>query len=284
MQFGLTMPPFGAFADPRYLAETAQLAERAGWDGFFIWDHAIFHGTDYAIPATWVALAAVAMQTERIRLGAMITPLARRRPWNLAREAVSVNLLANGRLIFGVGLGSPAEGDFGMFGEEESDRIRAQKLDESLDILHGLWSGQPFSYDGQHYHLKEMAFQPVPPQRIPVWVGGGWDKPKPMQRAARYDGFFPLKWLDRITPDEWRGIITQVNGYRDDPAAPYDWIHADVSTGEDAELIQAYAEAGVTWWVEDINPWRYGWELGTPWHPDMTAQMVERIRQGPPQG
>ena len=280
------MPPFGLYADPRRLAATAKMAEEAGWDGFFIWDHVVYDPIFPGIVPQWVALAAAAMQTTRIKLGVMVAVVARRRPWNLAREMVGVDQLSNGRLIAGVGLGSPPSRDFGTFHEEQSNRIRAEKLDEGLDILTGLWSGEPFSYIGKHYQIEEVVFRPTPVQRIPIWVGGGWDKARPMARAARHDGFFPLKWGDGgVTPDEWRHIMAQVNAQRT-ADTPYDWVHASETAGDDRSqwtaIIEPLQVVGVTWWIENVHPWRFGWDWDAPWTGEMVARMDERIQQGPP--
>src|SRR5215213_9146168 len=178
MQFGLSLPAFGPFANPRYLAQSAAAAESAGWDGFFIWDSIIADPTFNPMADPWVALAAVAMQTSRLRIGALVTPLARRRPWKVARETVSLDLLSQGRLIFGAGLGDPVQWEYGFFGEETDNKMRAEKLDEGLAILTGLWSGELFGYAGKQYQLQPMRFEPKPLQqpRIPIWVGGTWDK------------------------------------------------------------------------------------------------------------
>jgi alkanesulfonate monooxygenase SsuD/methylene tetrahydromethanopterin reductase-like flavin-dependent oxidoreductase (luciferase family) len=148
MRFGMNVPPFGDFADPKALAELAQQAEAAGWDGFFIWDHIMFDPTFHPITDPWIGLTAVALHTSRIRLGTMVTPLARRRPWKVARETVALDLVSKGRFILGVGLGDPVQWDYGFFGEQIDAKIRAKQLDESLEILTGLWSGEPFSYQG----------------------------------------------------------------------------------------------------------------------------------------
>ena len=187
MHFGITLPAFADFSDPHALAELARAAETAGWDGFFIWDHIFFDPTFHPIADTWVALGAVALSTERLRIGTMITPMARRRPWKLACETVSVDQLSNGRLTLGVGLGDPVQWDFGFFDEVTDPKIRGRRLDEGLDVLTGLWSGQPFSYQGEQYNVKEVTFRPTPVQspRIPIWVGGWWPNKPPLRRAAR---------------------------------------------------------------------------------------------------
>jgi len=168
----------------------------------------MFDPTFHPIVDPWVGLTAVALHTSRIRIGTMITPLARRRPWQVAREAVSLDRVSKGRFILEVGLGDPAQWDYGFFGEETNAKIRAEKLDESLDILTGLWSGEPFCYQGKHYQLQEVRFLPRPIQqpRIPIWVAGWWPNKPPMRRAARWDGAVPIK-SDGIPANEWRTIM-----------------------------------------------------------------------------
>lgn len=287
MKFGLTMPPFGPYADPNYLAAMAQEAESVGWDGFFIWDHVVYDHPYHPLVDPWIALAAIAAKTSSIRMGAMITSLARRHPWKVARETVSLDLLSRGRLIFGAGLGDPPERDFGTFNEPEDAKIRAARLDEGLAILDGLWSGQPFSFQGVHYTVKETVFLPIAVQhpRIPVWVGGRWNSPAPMRRAARWDGFFPLKWRSMVTVDDWRDIQAYIRQHRTSDA-PFDWVQGGTTPGDQpdqaAEIAGQYQEIGATWWVEQIDPWRFG--LG--WDDLLTSEVVERmntrIRQGPP--
>jgi alkanesulfonate monooxygenase SsuD/methylene tetrahydromethanopterin reductase-like flavin-dependent oxidoreductase (luciferase family) len=287
MRFGITLPPFADFSDPRALAELAQDAEKAGWDGFFIWDHVFFDPTFHPVADPWVALAAVALQTERIRIGTMITPMARRRPWKLAREAVSVDRLSNGRLILGVGLGDPVQWDFGFFDEETDAKIRARRLDEALDIVTGLWSGQSFSYQGEQYQIKEVIFRPGPAQspRIPIWVGGWWPNKPPLRRAARWDGVCPGKWGGTITPDEWRELLAYIQKYRT-ANTPFEAVHSGTTDGDNssqsAGLVESYEQAGVTWWVEPVDPWRFGFSWEEPWSPKATVLMRERVRQGPP--
>ena len=288
MRFGISIPAFADLSDPRVLAELAHDAETAGWDGFFLWDHIFFDPTFHPIADPWVALAAVALSTERMRIGTMITPIARRRPWKLARETVSVDRLSNGRLTLGVGLGDPVQWDFGFFDEVTDSKTRARRLDEGLDILTGLWSGQPFSYQGEQYKvMKEVTFRPTPIQtpRIPIWVGGWWPNKPPLRRAARWDGVYALKANGEITPEEWRELLAYVQKYRTS-TAPFDAAHAGATPGDNptqaADLIQPYADAGVTWWIEPIDPWRFGWSYEVAWDPEATVLMRERIRQGPP--
>jgi alkanesulfonate monooxygenase SsuD/methylene tetrahydromethanopterin reductase-like flavin-dependent oxidoreductase (luciferase family) len=289
MRYAVSLPNFDAHWHPRTLAQLAHDAEVAGWDGFFIWDHILYDpygGMPMSDP--WVALAAIAMRTERLRIGTMVTPLPRRRPWKVAREAISIDHLSNGRLILGVGLGDPAHEEFTFLGESSDTRLRAAKLDESLDILVGLWSGQKFSYQGEHYQIQETLFLPTPLQvpRIPIWVGGTWPNQRPFRRAARWDGVFPTRNDGPIDPDMLRAIVDATMQHRTE-TAPFDIIFAGRTPGDDpaqaAAIIAPYAEVGVTWWIEDVSMGRFRewkpWEEPYVWP---TEEIEARIRQGPP--
>jgi alkanesulfonate monooxygenase SsuD/methylene tetrahydromethanopterin reductase-like flavin-dependent oxidoreductase (luciferase family) len=286
MRFGMSVAPFGDFGNPLALAELAQKAETSGWDGFFIWDHIMFDPTFHPIVDPWVGLTAVALHTSRIRIGTMVTPLPRRRPWKVARETVSLDHASKGRLILGVGLGDPSQWDYGFFGEETDAKIRAEKLDESLDILVGLWSGKPFQYQGKHYRLKEVHFLPQPVQqpRIPIWVGGWWPNKPPMRRAARWDGAVPVK-DDGIPAEEWRTIKEFIHQHRQG-GEPFDFVHNGASPGDNPyearRIVKPYEEAGVDWWIEGIDPWRFGWKWEEKWSKEASLRIEERILQGPP--
>jgi alkanesulfonate monooxygenase SsuD/methylene tetrahydromethanopterin reductase-like flavin-dependent oxidoreductase (luciferase family) len=145
VQRGIAIPNFGD--DPAELIQLGVDAEAAGFDGFFLWDHIVFSNTGDGPPILdpWLLLAVIAARTSRIRLGTMITPVPRRRPWQLARQTATLDVLSEGRVTLGVGIGSPAYGDFGIFGEPAGDRERAERLDEGLDVLAGLWTGDKFS-------------------------------------------------------------------------------------------------------------------------------------------
>ncbi len=272
MKYGLDVSIAGTYSNPRTLADLAAEAEQAGWDGFFVQD---FMCADEPIVDPWVALAAIAMQTRRIRIGAFMTALPRRRPWKVARETASLDHLSSGRLIFGAGLGFQAL-DFTAFGEEADPKIRAEKLDEGLAVLSGLWTGQPFSFRGKHYRVSEVKLLPEPIQspRIPIWVAGGWPNRKPFRRAARWDGIYVMTDKvngERVTPDEMREIVAYVKACRTG-SDPFDVAFADKTQSDlkkAARIVRPYAEAGVTWWLEGI------------WGSDMRKSRV-RIRSGPP--
>jgi alkanesulfonate monooxygenase SsuD/methylene tetrahydromethanopterin reductase-like flavin-dependent oxidoreductase (luciferase family) len=287
MKYGLSIPQFEDFADIRRLASLAQEAEEVGWDGFFIWDHMIFDNLDRRVIDPWVAMAAIAMNTSRVRVGPMITPIARRRPWKLAREALSIDQLSNGRLILGVGLGAPEESEFAAFGEETEAKVRARKMDEGLDIFTGLLSGEPFSYSGEFYNLAEMRFLPKPVQspHIPIWVGGTWPNKKPLQRAVKFDGYFPDVLQHPVTADDWKGVVEFVESQRGMDST-FDLVQYGVTPGDDptaaAEQLAPYQEAGVTWWIEGISPFDYGFDWPDPWTAEIVERLEQRIRQGPP--
>lgn len=282
--YGVHVQNSGEYGDARILATMARDAEDAGWDGFFIWDH-LLYTINETLPVVdpWIALAAIALNTERVRIGPLVTPLARRRPWKLARETASLDILSGGRLILGVGLGEPGDLEFAHFGEESGARTRAAKLDEALSILAGLWSGAPFRYEGMHYHIEESTFLPSPVQspRIPIWVGGEWPNKPPFRRAARWDGIFPSKRgvrLDEMmTSDDLSEIVNFVKQERpsDDSFDSFVVALGGYTPGNDRHqaiaTVAPYVDVGLTWWLEGINSLR-----------GSLQDARDRIHQGPP--
>ncbi|MGI8589177.1 MAG: LLM class flavin-dependent oxidoreductase [Chloroflexia bacterium] len=279
MKFGVTFP----WLDARTTAELAHEAEEAGWDGVFYWDGINIpeEGEGYD---PWVVLAAVAMRTQRVRIGTMLTPLARRRPWKLARETVTLDRLSSGRLILPVGLGTLDDGGFTKVGEVTDRKIRAQMLDEGLEVLAGLWSGQPFSYSGEHYQVQEMTFLPTPVQspRIPVWVVGAWPRMKSMRRALKWDGLVPTKMgadgsSEEITPNDIRAMKAYIAENRTE-TTPFDIVMEGETPGDDLDaasaIVRQLEDAGATWWLESVwaSPRKKGGVDG----------MRARIKQGPP--
>jgi alkanesulfonate monooxygenase SsuD/methylene tetrahydromethanopterin reductase-like flavin-dependent oxidoreductase (luciferase family) len=217
MRFAVSMPNFGAYGDVALLVELARDAEATGWDALFLWDHIAFPvAADFVDP--WLALTAIALRTERLRFGPMVTPLPRRRPWKVARETVTLDCLSGGRLIFGVGSGIHRE-EFDRLGEEPDLKTRAAMLDEGLAVLTGLWSGEPFTFQGEHYAVDGAHFRPPPVQRPrpPIWVAGTWPRRKPLQRAARWDGYVPDNpGPGPFTPADVRAMVAAIAA--EDPA------------------------------------------------------------------
>lgn len=263
-------------SDPRQAVEWAQAAENAGWDAFFTWD-AVW-GTD-----PWGTLGACAVRTERVRLGTLITPASRRRPWKLAAEVATLDRLSNGRAILTVGLGALDTG-FANFGEVTDRKLRAELLDESLAIINGLWQGQPFSFEGKHYTLSPSPFPPPQPPvqqpRPPIWVVGAWPRPRSLARAARWDGIVASKLpspgqFEALTPADVRALRADLAARRAaGTEALFDIVLEGVTDGarpdRGADQVRTLADAGATWWLE------------SQWSTPDQAQVLARLRQGPP--
>jgi alkanesulfonate monooxygenase SsuD/methylene tetrahydromethanopterin reductase-like flavin-dependent oxidoreductase (luciferase family) len=247
MRYALFLPIFGELAEPAVVAELAAEAEAAGWDGVFVWDHITYQApvTDVADP--WVTLAAMACATERVAIGPLVTPLARRRPAKLARECVSLDRLSDGRLVFGAGLGGDGSREFAGFGDEADPRVRARLLDEGLEVLLALWSGEQVDHQGPAYVVDDMAFRPTPVQRprIPVWVAARYPNRAPVRRAARYDGLFPI---DLDTPKQLAELLAVVAEHRDPAAGRFD-VAVDATLGRPSD----FEEAGATWWLRGFD-------------------------------
>lgn len=275
MKYGFVMP----LGDARAVAEAAKEAERAGWDAIFVWEPV--WGND-----AWVCLTAAAMVTERIRLGTMLTPLSRMRPWKLASETATLDNLSGGRVILAVGLGAPDSG-FEAFGEVTDRRTRAELLDEGLAILTGLWAGGPLIFKGKHYsvdtRLRVAGTPPTPVQRprIPIWVVGAHGRPASMRRAAAYDGLIPTvigpDGSHSLSPADLPAIVDELRGLRGDDS-PYEIIiesHGDNSDrAAAAEQAREWAAAGATWWTESL--WELAGDQGS------LPAIMRRIAQGPP--
>jgi alkanesulfonate monooxygenase SsuD/methylene tetrahydromethanopterin reductase-like flavin-dependent oxidoreductase (luciferase family) len=236
------------------MVHLARLAEDSGWDGFFLWDHISYaDGLETSDP--WALLGAIAATTEKIAVGPMVTPLPRRRPWVVAREATTIDHLSGGRLILGVGIGTPPDEEFGRFGEPTDARIRADKLDEGLQILHGMWSGRPFAHEGNHYTIDETTFAPTPAQKptIPIWVGAAWPNRRPMRRALKFEGVFPFKTdMSEWTSGQVEELVSFVAEGGRDPAE-FDVVISG-SFDQGRERRQEYDEAGATWFLSGPGP------------------------------
>lgn len=289
MRYAVSMPNFGDGLDARGVGQLAALAESAGWDGFFLWDHVFaFAPGPVDLVEPWVALAVAATRTETIRLGTMVTPLPRRRPLTVARQTASLDRLTGGRVVLGVGIGEmPFEWDY--CGEERDLRTRGDMLDEALEVVTGLWTGEPVTHRGAHYTLAADGDPswgarcyppPVQQPRIPIWVGGTWPGGRPMRRAVRWDGVVPMRRGGPWTVGDTTDLAQFIAGRRAAAASPYDVVvPLESDPGGGAGVAEAHAAAGATWWSEGVHPWRYGWEPGRPWP---AAQMADRIAAGPP--
>ncbi len=263
VRFSINIPNFGDFADARTVATVATTAEQAGWDALFIWDHVVHdkvkrHGQPFGDP--WMLLTAAALATTRIRLGTLLTPVARRRPEQLARQVSTLDAISGGRVIFAAGLGGPVDDEYGSFGETTDPAVLAERLDEGLDLLQRYWSGESVNHDGQHYQVRDVTLLPATVQRPrpPVWIGGFWPRRRPMRRAARWDGAVPL-FVDarhgQVPPlDQVRDLVDYIRGLRtDQPDRPYDLVLGGATPDDSAkarDLIAPLADAGATWWDE----------------------------------
>ena len=277
LRYGLYVPNFGRSSEPSVLAEMALEAERSAWDGFFIWDHIVEWDRRVPICDSFTALAAIAVKTKRIRIGTTVTPLPRLKPWIVARQTATLDRLSGGRPTLAVGLGGEESTDYARFGEIADNKILAEKLDESLEIVTGLWTGKPFSYSGKHYQIRTSIFLPRPKQkpRIPIWVGGFWPRKGPFRRAARWEGVIPLKLPIKLPrPEDLRDILDYIRANRATQehfdAAIIGWT-SGVNRKRNAEKVTRFADAGMTWWLESLYTKR-----------DRPEGMRKRIRLGPP--
>lgn len=285
MRSSINIPNFGEFADPRTVAAVASAAEQAGWDGLFVWDHVLHrrHRRPYGDP--WMLLTAAALATSRIRLGTLITPVARRRPQQLARQVATLDVVSDGRVIFGAGLGGPIEDEYGSFGEPTDPIVLAERLDEGLGLLERFWSGEAVNHDGKHFQVQDVTLLPASVQqpRPPVWIGGFWPHKPPMRRAARWDGAAPM-FVDarhgHAPPvDQVRDLVAYVQQHRSDELRdrPFEIVLGGVTPGDAAkarDLVGPLVEAGATWWDER--------QLQSSDEIDRLAPVLSRIDQGPP--
>jgi alkanesulfonate monooxygenase SsuD/methylene tetrahydromethanopterin reductase-like flavin-dependent oxidoreductase (luciferase family) len=240
---GLFVAPFDPLADPRVVGDLAASAEAAGWDGFFVWDHLQYGERVTDVADAWTCCAAVAMRTEKVRFGPMVTPLARRRPQVVARQAASLAVLSGGRFVLGLGLGDDWVGEFSAFGDEPDPRTRGRMLDEGLEVLTTLLSGCPVDHDGAHYAVREVRFRPAP--AVPIWLAGRYGNRAPLRRAARQDGFFVIG-LDR--PEDLDEVTAGLAQHS--PAPGYDLV-IDLRPEQDPT---GWLDRGASWVLTRIGP------------------------------
>jgi alkanesulfonate monooxygenase SsuD/methylene tetrahydromethanopterin reductase-like flavin-dependent oxidoreductase (luciferase family) len=247
MRRAISVPNVG---EPAALVDLARAAEAAGWDGFFVWDHVqVFAAAGFEVHDPWMLLTAVAGATQRMRLGAMVTPPSRRRPWVLGKQIVTLDHLSGGRAVVGVGLGYPVDDEFAAFGEVTDLRERAARTDEALEVIDRVLRGQPIEYSGQYYevhaHLRPAAVQSPRPR---IWAAATPPHRRPLERARRWDGVYCNVRLDDfmpLRPDELRDYVGDllVDPSLDVVTAP----HPEHSPEE-------YEAIGVTWLVETAWP------------------------------
>jgi alkanesulfonate monooxygenase SsuD/methylene tetrahydromethanopterin reductase-like flavin-dependent oxidoreductase (luciferase family) len=278
MHYGVVMTSGDAAA----VAELAQAAERSGWDAIFTWEPV------WGIDA-WVCLTAAAMRTSTIRLGTMLTPLPRRKPWDVATTTATLDRLSGGRVILSVGLGALHEG-WTAFERDEGRRTRAEQLDEGLDVLFGLWRGQPFSYQGKHFQVQPTTFMVPPPPvqqpRITTWCVGLAGSRRSMARAARCDGLLPNFRGDggRVAEGahplaRWEQAVTEIRALRTELGltGPYDVVYEAATDWADPaaarQLVRDVQGIGATWYLDA------DWSAATG---DPIAALRERIEHGPP--
>ena len=277
LSYGLYVMNFGEASDARFLCELAGEAEDAGWNGIFLTDTIMYYRDGREpVADSLTALAAIAVNTKHIRIGTAIASLPRRPPWLVAREAVTIDRLSDGRLTLGVGLGDPPDSEFQPFGQESEAKIRGEKLDEALDILTGLWTGKEFSYHGKHYQVDKTRFLPTPRQepRVPIWVGGSWPNKPPFRRAARWDGVIPIKnqATVKLEPTDLLAVMEYVRKQRTSKG-PFDIVV--IGNGKSEQEIEArrqrYEQQGITWWLKYLPRYR-----------NSRKEMIEQVRKGPP--
>jgi alkanesulfonate monooxygenase SsuD/methylene tetrahydromethanopterin reductase-like flavin-dependent oxidoreductase (luciferase family) len=270
VRYGIVMSNLEDYADPRLAVRLARVAEEAGWEGFFVWDHLGFvWGKPSCDP--WGVLSAIAVSTTRLKLGTAITPLARRRPHIVANTLASLDLLSGGRVIFGAGLGGVAE-EFTAFGEPGDAKVRARMLDEGLTVLDGLWSGEPLTHHGQHYEVENVSLAPLQRPGIPIWIGG--EGAPALRRAARWDGWLaPATSPDGMAKDPERiaEMVAEIKHHRR-VDTPFDVAVDGYSEPGDPALPRVYEAAGATWWLESIHGMRGPLE-----------EMMARVEAGPPE-
>jgi probable F420-dependent oxidoreductase len=270
MRFGLCLANVGTYADPRTVVALAEDAESAGWEALLVWDHLGFvWGPPAADP--WVTLAAVAARTSSLLLGTNVTPVPRRRPHVLAHQVATLDVLSGGRVVLGVGIGGIVS-EFTSFGEEADARVRAEMLDEGLEVLRALWSGARVDHHGRHYTVDGVTLAPGPVQaRLPIWVGG--NSAPALRRAARHDGWAANttdpQGMTMTAGDVARSVET-IRALRE-AADPFDVVVMGHVERGDRETPAAYAEAGATWWLENIHDVRGNLD-----------EMLGLVRSGPP--
>jgi alkanesulfonate monooxygenase SsuD/methylene tetrahydromethanopterin reductase-like flavin-dependent oxidoreductase (luciferase family) len=277
MRYAIDIAPLGEFSDPHTIVRLAVAAEAAGWDGLSIWDSlGVSIGT--SAPDPFVALAAVASATTRLRLIASVIALPRRRPQLVAQSAATLDRWSGGRLVLGVGSGGDS-GDFLSFGEPFEPKERAAMMDESLVLVDAFLRGQTVHHEGPTWIVRDSAVGPRPIQqpRPPIWLGGM--KPGALRRAARWDGWIGIAVSEDgsamvLSPEAFGGMVDRLHAERAVAGrtdAPFEVALFGFSEPGERDLVARYGDAGATWWLESLSP------LG-----GSVERLLERIEAGPP--
>lgn len=272
MKFWISLMNFGYLADAKKIAELAVQAEEAGWDAVFLADHVNWKDMGYHVDP-WIALGLIADRTKRILLGTAVTPIARRRPTKLAREILTLHDLSNGRFIFGAGSGIwPSEYD--DLGDEPNLKVRAEMLDEGLELLQNIWRGTDIDHQGTHFRTKSQTFY-AGGAEVPIWVAASWPALKPFLRAMRFDGVMAMnrKFNEPLSLDDVRSIKKFVREHRKSEK-PFNiglGLNTTADPSADIDRALAYKEAGANWWQEGVFPFA-----------EKIDELVAIIRRGPP--
>jgi alkanesulfonate monooxygenase SsuD/methylene tetrahydromethanopterin reductase-like flavin-dependent oxidoreductase (luciferase family) len=260
VRFGVFLPPFAEYAEPALVVALAVVAEEAGWDGFFLWDHMLAEPW-MAVADPWVTMAGIAAMTNRIRLGALVTPLPRRRPWVLSRQMATLDRLSDGRLIGGIGLGDDGWSEFSGFGEAVDPAVRGQMLDEALELLQRFLTGEPVSYTGRHYVVNSPPLLPRPLQSpLPIWGACRWPNRRPLARIANLQGCFPIFPTAGAIPPPDPADIREIRGALMDLGARPTIdiaVRCALSLEDPArvpDIVSELEESGVTWILEGFPP------------------------------
>ena len=275
MHFAVFLPPFAEFAEPQRVIALSKQSEDAGWDGLFLWDH-MLAAPGMAVADPWITMAAVAVATTRLRLGALVTPLPRRRPWVISRQMATLDRLCDGRLIGGIGLGDDGWSEFSSFGEAADPVVRGQMLDEALELVQRFLTGEPVTFSGRHYVVNSPALLPTPRQTpLPIWGACRWPNRKPLRRIAKLQGCFPIFPTDSTQPSPDPTDVRAIRNALTDLGAPDIDIAVRCKLAlEEPErvpnTVAALEPAGVTWILESFPP-------------GASPELVERVvSSGPP--
>lgn len=274
MKHAIFLPPFDGLADVERMADLAVLAEGSGWDGFFVWDHLRYASPVRDILDPYVCLAVMAARTSRITLGPMVTPLIRRRPQVVARQAVALDRLSKGRLVMGFGIGDDYPGgELACFGELTDAAERGRALNEGIAIFQGLVSGKEVNITGKFCRAQEVAFQPTAYRTdgIPVWTAGRWPNPAPIRRAAQHDGMMVIQLTEPEQVDVLKAKLVEAGADLDH----FDivlWGQRDEKmVHREDERYAQWAQAGVTWFLTGPGPYNLVFD-----------EVCEYVAAGPP--